>query len=135
MIGILIIAHETLGDSLIACASHMLSTKPEQLEALSVNVDEDPGELLEKAKTMANKLNTGSGVLVLSDMVGGTPCNIATKLVGISNAEGLSGLNLPMLIVALSNRELPMAYCLEKTIASGRESIIHFTEIGDVQHD
>jgi PTS system ascorbate-specific IIA component len=135
MIGILIIAHETFGDSLIACASHMLGSQPKQLEALSVRSDDDPEELLDKAHAIVKRINTGDGVLVLSDMVGGTPCNIATKLVGISNAEGLSGLNLPMLIVALSNRELPIAYCVEKTIASGRESIIHFTEIGSVQHD
>lgn len=135
MIGIFIITHEGLGESLIQCASHMLSMRPEQLVALSVKSDDDPDAVLLKAMTIMKEIDHGDGVIVLSDMVGGTPCNIATKLVGISNAEGISGINLPMLIVALTNRELPIAYCLEKTIASGRESIIHFTEIGCVQHD
>ena len=135
MIGIFIITHDGLGESLIQCASHMLSARPEQLVALSVKSNDDPDTVLLKAKATMQEIDHGDGVIVLSDMVGGTPCNIATKLVGISNAEGISGINLPMLIVALSNRELPIAYCLEKIIASGRESIIHFTEIGSVQHD
>jgi mannose PTS system EIIA component len=135
MIGILIIAHKKLGESLIECAVHMLGEKPAQLEAIGVTSKDDPDQLLLNAKEMIKDLDTGDGVLVLSDIYGGTPCNIASKLVGISNAEGLSGLNLPMLIVALTNRELPIAYCLEKTINNGRESIIHFTEIGCVLHD
>jgi mannose PTS system EIIA component len=135
MIGILIIAHKKLGESLIECAVHMLGEKPAQLEAIGVTSKDDPDQLLLNAKEMIKDLDTGDGVLVLSDIYGGTPCNIASKLVGISNAEGLSGLNLPMLIVALTNRELPIAYCLEKTINNGRESIVHFTEIGCVLHD
>lgn len=135
MIGILIIAHENLGQSLIDCASHILSTTPKQLAALDVKSNDDPEKLLKDAQKIVDEINSGDGVLVLSDMVGGTPCNIATKLVGISNAEGLSGVSLPMLIVALSNREQQIAFCVEKTIDSGRESIIHFTEIGCVQHD
>ena len=135
MIGILIIAHETLGSSLIQCASHMLNTKPKQLVALGVDSQDDPDKLLKEAQTVLKEIDSGDGVLVLSDMYGSTPSNIATKLVGISNAEGLSGLNLPMLIVALSNRDLPIAYCVEKTINSGRDSIVHFTEIGCVLHD
>lgn len=135
MIGIFIIAHKKLGDSLIECASHMLGKKPEQLVALGVTSKDDPDQLLQEAQGILKEIDTGEGVLVLSDIYGGTPCNIASKLVGISNAEGLSGLNLPMLIVALTNRELPIAYCVEKTINSGRESIMHFTEIGCVLHD
>lgn len=135
MIGIFIIAHKKLGDSLIECASHMLGKKPEQLVALGVTSKDDPDQLLQEAQAILKEIDTGEGVLVLSDIYGGTPCNIASKLVGISNAEGLSGLNLPMLIVALTNRELPIAYCVEKTINSGRESIMHFTEIGCVLHD
>jgi mannose PTS system EIIA component len=135
MIGILIIAHKKLGDSLIECASHMLGKKPEQLVALGVTSKDDPDVLLQEAKAILKDIDSGDGVLVLSDIYGGTPCNIAAKLVGISKAEGISGLNLPMLIVALSNRELPIAYCVEKTINSTRESIVHFTEIGCVLHD
>jgi len=135
MIGILIIAHERLGESLIDCASHMLGEKPQQLVALAVSGNDEPDKLLQKAQETVKEIDTGEGVLVFSDIYGGTPCNIATKLVGISNAKGLSGVNLPMLIVALSNRELSIAYCIEKTINNGRDSIVHFTEIGCVPHD
>jgi len=135
MIGILIITHETLGNSLIQCASHMLSTQPKKLVALEVGSQDDPDKLLQEAQTALKTIDSGDGVLVLSDIYGSTPSNIATKLVGISNAEGISGLNLPMLIVALSNRDLPIAYCVDKIINSTKESIVHFTEIGCVLHD
>jgi mannose PTS system EIIA component len=132
MIGILIIAHEQLGESLIDCASHMLGERPKQLSALAVKCDVEPDALLQEAQVIANQLDSGDGVLVLSDIYGGTPCNIATKLVSSNHSQGVSGLNLPMLIVALSYRNLPFEDCLNRTINSGQESIVHFNEKGCV---
>lgn len=132
MIGILIIAHERLGESLIECATHMLGERPQQLHALAVKSDDEPDAILQQAQEIAQKLDSGDGVLVLSDIYGGTPCNIATKLVVSSHSQGISGLNLPMLIVALSYRNLPFDECLTKTMNSGQESVIQFDERGCV---
>jgi mannose PTS system EIIA component len=132
MIGILIIAHERLGESLIECATHMLGERPQQLHALSVKSSDEPETLLEQAQTIARQLDSGNGVLVLSDIYGGTPCNIATKLVSSNHSQGISGLNLPMLIVALSYRHLPFDECLSRTMNSGQESVVHFNEKGCV---
>ena len=132
MIGILIISHEKLGDSLIACATHMLGETPQQLSALAVKGDVEPEALLQQAKQMAIELDSGEGVLILSDIFGGTPCNIATKLVSMRQSHGISGLNLPMLIEALSNRHLSLEDCLNQTMNNGQESILHFNEKGCV---
>ncbi len=132
MIGILIIAHETLGSSLITCAEHMLGEQPEQLQTLAVSGEHDPEALLQAAQRLVQSLDTGDGVLVLSDIFGGTPCNIAMKLTSMDNVEGVSGLNFPMLITALNYRHLPIEACLDKTINNGQESIVHFNETGYV---
>ncbi len=132
MIGILIIAHERLGESLIECATHMLGERPQQLHALAVKSNDEPEVLLKQAQEIARQIDSGDGVLVLSDIYGGTPCNIATRLVGSSHSHGISGLNLPMLIVALSYRNLPFDECLTKAMNSGQESVVHFNEKGCV---
>jgi PTS system ascorbate-specific IIA component len=130
MIGILIIAHERLGESLIECATHMLGERPKQLHALAVKSNDEPDILLQQAQAIADEIDSGDGVLVLSDIYGGTPCNIATKLVSSSHTQGISGLNLPMLIVALSYRNLPFDDCLNKAMNSGQESVVYFNEKG-----
>lgn len=130
MIGILIIAHGTLGDSLIHCATHVLGERPPLLKQLGVSVHDDPVELLPMARTLVNELNEeeGGGVLVLSDIYGATPCNIASRLMEPGRVEGISGVNLPMLVRALSYRNEPLDVLLEKAMAGGTGGIIHITE-------
>ena len=127
MIGILIIAHGTLGDSLIHCATHVLGKRPPLLKQLGVSVHDDPVELLPLARSMVNELNEedGGGVLVLSDIYGATPCNIACRLLEPGRVEGLSGVNLPMLVRALSYRNETLENLLEKAIAGGNGGILH----------
>ncbi len=98
MIGILIIAHGSLGESLIHCASHVLGKTPPQLAYFAVGTDDDPTNLLPKAQKVLASLDTGEGVIVLSDMYGATPCNLVTKLLSPSHVEGVAGVNLPMLV-------------------------------------
>ena len=80
MIGILIVAHGTLGESLIHCASHVTGSRPLQLMQLGVTIHDDPTAILPQARELVKQLNSGDGVLILSDMYGATPCNIVCKL-------------------------------------------------------
>lgn len=129
MIGILIIAHGTLGDSLIHCATHVLGTRPPLLKQLGVSVHDDPVELLPLARALVHELNEeeGGGVLVLSDIYGATPCNIACRLMEPGRVEGLSGVNLPMLVRAISYRNETLEVLVEKAIAGGTGGILHIT--------
>ena len=104
MIGILIIAHGNLGESLMECAKHVIGNEPRQLAFLAVNTQDNPGELLPKAQQLIAALNTGDGVLVLSDMYGATPCNIVTKLLSPGIVEGVAGVNMPMICLLYTSR-------------------------------
>lgn len=130
MIGILIIAHGTLGDSLIHCATHVLGQRPPLLKQLGVSVHDDPVELLPMARALVSELNEeeGGGVLVLSDIYGATPCNIASRLLEPGRVEGISGVNLPMLVRALSYRNEPLNVLLDKAMAGGTGGILHMSE-------
>jgi mannose PTS system EIIA component len=124
MIGILIIAHGTLGESLIHCASHVLNKRPPRLRQIGVTAQDDPLLLLPQARALLKELNDGSGVLILSDMYGGSPSNIAAKLLVPGHVEGVAGVNLPMLIRALTYREKPLATLITKAVSGGCEGVL-----------
>ena len=124
MIGILILAHGTLGESLIHCASHVLNKRPPRLRQLGVTAQDDPLLLLPQARALVRELDDGSGVLILSDMYGGSPSNIAAKLLIPDRVEGVAGVNLPMLIRALTYREKPLATLITKAVSGGCEGVL-----------
>jgi len=91
MIGVVIIAHETLGDALIRCVTHVLGSRPAKLESLSVGSHDDTFNLLPQARQLIASLDDGDGVLVLSDIYGGTPCNLACKTMDPGRVEVVAG--------------------------------------------
>ena len=130
MIGILIIAHGSLGESLIHCVSHVMGKAPPQLAYFAMGTDDDPSDLLPQARQLVKTLDTGEGVLILSDMYGASPCNLVVKLISPSHVEGVAGVNLPMLMRVLNYRDKPIKTCLEKAISGGRDGVVHFTKTG-----
>lgn len=124
MIGLLIISHGTLGESLIHCASHMLNKRPPRLRQLGVTAQDDPGQLVPQARKMVKELDEGDGVLVLTDMYGGSPSNIAAKLVIPGKIEAVAGVNLPMLIRALTYRDKSLQVMITKAISGGCEGVL-----------
>jgi PTS system mannose-specific IIA component len=130
MIGILIVSHGTLGESLIHSASHVLGKRPLFLRQLGVTVHDDPEAILPVAEDLIRFLDQGQGVLVLTDMYGATPSNIAAKLLRPGRVEGLAGVNLPMLIRALTYRDEPLAVVLEKSLSGAGEGILRMGHPG-----
>ena len=124
MIGILIIAHGNLGESLINCATHVLNKVPPRILALGVSARDDPALLLPHAISMVKELDSGSGVLVLSDMYGGSPSNIASKVVMPGRVEAVCGINLPMLIRVLTYRERDLQTIVTKAVSGGCEGVM-----------
>jgi PTS system ascorbate-specific IIA component len=125
MIGILIIAHGTLGESLLHCASHILGRRPRQLAQIGITPQDDPQLILPQAIRLTRGLDSGNGVLVLTDIFGGTPSNVASRLLIPGKVEGASGVNLPMLIRALTYRNETLAIVLEKALSGGTEGVVH----------
>ena len=135
MIGILVIAHGTLGESLIHCASHVMGTRPPLMRQLGVGTHDDPTSLLPQAQRMVKELDEGQGVLILSDIYGATPCNMVGRLLEPGRVEGVAGVNLPMLVRALTYRNESLKTLVEKALSGGREGVIHFTEEACKHHD
>ncbi|HXV11129.1 MAG TPA: PTS fructose transporter subunit IIA [Burkholderiales bacterium] len=124
MIGILIITHGTLGESLIHCASHVLNKRPPRVKQLGVTAQDDPFSLLPQARALIKELDDGDGVLILSDIFGGSPANIASKLVVPGRVEGVAGVNLPMLIRVLTYRDKPLQTAVVKAVSGGCDGVV-----------
>ena len=114
MIGILIIAHGTLGDSLIHCASHVFGGPQPRLATVWGGGPGRPRSAVASGAGDDWGLDDGSGVLVLTDMYGATPSNIACRLVEPGRVECVAGVNLPMLVRAITYRNDPLEAVAEK---------------------
>lgn len=124
MIGILVLTHEDLGEYLIRCASHVMGVSPPQVGYLSVFIHDTPEAVLAKGKALIQQLDSGEGVLILSDMLGATPCNVASRLVQAGKVECIAGVNLPMLVRALTYRHEPLPVVVEKGLSGGQRGVI-----------
>jgi PTS system ascorbate-specific IIA component len=125
LIGILIIAHDSLGDSLVRAVTHVLGTRPPQFEVLSVAATDDPLQLIPAAREQIARLDTGKGVVIFSDIYGATPCNLACKLLQPGRVEGLAGVNLPMLVRAFTYRNKGMETMIKKAVSGGCDGVLH----------
>ena len=125
MIGLLLITHDTFGESLIQCACHVLNKRPEQVLQLGVAAGDDPIDLLPLARQLAKLVDTGEGVLIMTDIYGATPSNLAAKLLEPGCIEGLAGVNLPMLLRAISYRDKGMETLLMRATGGGRDGVLN----------
>ena len=123
MIGILIITHASLGKELIGAAEFILGSL-EHVEAMAVEAGHDPGILQQRLKKSIERLSNGDGVLILTDMFGGTPNNISLSYLEEGAVEVVTGVNLPMLIKAVSDRgKYSLGELASKVGQAGREAI------------
>ncbi len=124
MIGILIVCHGSLASSLAAAVTHVLGHRPEQFDTLSVGAKDDPSQMLPKARQLVKDLDTGEGVLVFSDIYGATPCNLASKLLVAGRVEAVAGVNLPMLVRAITYRDRDLDTMIKKAISGGCDGVL-----------
>jgi PTS system mannose-specific IIA component len=129
MIGIFLVTHFGLGETLIQCACHVLNKRPALIQQLGVAAQDDPLDALPLARQLLATVDCGSGVLVLTDIYGATPSNIATKLLEPGRVEGIAGVNLPMLLRALNYRDRDMETLLARTIAGGRDGVVNMLKL------
>ena len=129
MISILVIAHGTLAESLVEGATHILGQRPLALATLDFRGHADPDEWQHIVQARISVLDQGDGVLVLADVYGATPCNTLCRVLTPSHVEGVTGVNLPMLLKALNYRDsLPLLDLVERIVNGGRNSINHINE-------
>ncbi len=125
MIGILLVTHGTLGESLVQCACHVLNKRPPKIAQLGLSAQDDPLDILPLARQMLAWTDSGHGVLLLTDIYGATPCNVAAKLIEPGRVEAIAGVNLPMLLRVLTYRERDMKTLLQRAVSGGCDGVLH----------
>jgi PTS system ascorbate-specific IIA component len=120
MIGILLLTHAPLGQAFVDAASHVFHGHPPRLEAIDVVADQDTGEVKRLANEAIARLDDGSGVLVITDVMGGTPCNCTLVLSQPEHVEVIAGISLPMLLRALTYRNSALDVVTEMALAGGQ---------------
>nr|WP_207161370.1 PTS fructose transporter subunit IIA [Rhabdochromatium marinum] len=120
----LVITHNQIGAELLVTATRMFGTCPLTAAALDVTEYDDPDQLYERAISVANELDDGSGLLILTDLFGSTPSNIATGISHDHQARVLAGVNLPMLVRALNYHWLDLSALTEKALSGGRDGVL-----------
>jgi PTS system ascorbate-specific IIA component len=124
-VGLLTITHQPLGSALLRVASGILGSDPQGIEAMEV-VNDVPCELLmTDAGRRLERLDRGDGVLILTDLYGSTPANVAVALLGTERRlRVIAGINLPMLLRALTYAALDLDAVAEKALQGGRDGVL-----------
>ena len=122
-VGLLIITHGDIGNSLLDTAIVVMGTCPLRTRTLGIPMASDPEQLQQRAQPYLEELEQGDGVLILSDLYGSTPSNIACRL-RTEKVAVITGLNLPMLIRVLNYPDLDLFAVAEKAMGGGRDGIV-----------
>ena len=125
MIGVLIVSHGDIGTSLLTSASQILGEPPSQVATLSVWRADDVDDLVLRARELMESLDSGDGVLVLTDIFGATPGNVVSRLLEDGRIEGVSGVSLPMLLRVLTGRNGSLSAAVQRALSGGAEGVVH----------
>ena len=128
MIGILIVTHGDIGLSLLKSAAQILGKSFNNTNCISVESNHEIHTYKKTINSELLKLNSGKGVLIMSDMYGATPTNILKDLVVANKIEVLTGINLPMLIQALTNRDSELKKLISDCLKCGKDSVINLND-------
>ncbi|MEB0138899.1 MULTISPECIES: PTS fructose transporter subunit IIA [unclassified Undibacterium] len=124
MVAILLMTHAPLGSAFIAAATHVFRGRPERLEAIDVQADQNTDEVNQLARAAVERLNDGSGVLVMTDIMGGTPSNCCRALGEPDQVAIIAGISLPMLLRAITYRSDVLDVVVEMALAGGQNGAL-----------
>ena len=132
MIGVLLVTHGEIGTALLNSASQILGAPPAQVTTLSVWRQDDPDDLILRARELLEQIDAGDGVLVLTDIFGATPGNVVSRLLADDHVEGVSGVSLPMLLRVLTGRNgskgSNLRGAVERALSGGSEGLVHMNQ-------
>ena len=124
MVGILLMTHAPLGQAFIAAVAHVFRGPKERIEAIDVTADQDTNEINALAKSAVARLDEGDGVLVITDIKGGTPSNCCNSLANPGRVEVIAGISLPMLLRAITYRRDTLDVVVEMALAGAQNGAV-----------
>jgi len=124
MVGILLLTHAPLGQAFITAVAHVFRGPTERFEAIDVVADQDPHEVNSLAKAAIARLDEGDGVLVITDIKGGTPSNCCNALSNNGNVQTIAGISLPMLLRAITYRRDTLDVVVEMALAGAQNGAV-----------
>ncbi|MCA2005818.1 PTS sugar transporter subunit IIA [Tritonibacter mobilis] len=122
MIGIVIVAHGGLAKEYLAAVEHVVGRQP-ALMAIAIGPEDDRDTKQDEICAAANSVDIGDGVVVVTDLFGGSPSNLSLRACAPANRRILYGANLPMLIKLAKSRHLPVADAVRHAMEAGRKYI------------
>lgn len=126
--GILVITHSNYGESLLAAAESILGPI-ENCAALSIDITADVKETIDGLRSTVENMNKGNGVLILTDMFGGTPTNLSLSLLSIKGVEVVTGVNLPMILRAAGHSTTKIETLAEEAKQAGLQGIVSASDM------
>lgn len=127
MIGVLLVTHGRMGQHLVDTVSGMLGELSLPTDIVEVHRSDDPDELMLAARNAAQALDTGDGVLILTDAFGSTPSNIANRAATESGHRVIAGINLPMLVRIYNYPKLGLDEMVTSALQAGRQGVMPCT--------
>ncbi|HEU5436844.1 MAG TPA: PTS fructose transporter subunit IIA [Telluria sp.] len=124
MVGILLLTHAPLGQAFIAAVAHVFRGTTERFEAIDVTADQDIAEVHDLARDAITRLDDGNGVLVITDIKGGTPSNCCNSLTIPGQVEVIAGISLPMLLRAITYRRDTLDVVVEMALAGAQSGAV-----------
>jgi PTS system mannose-specific IIA component len=134
-IGVLIVSHGPLGEVMLDVAIKSIHACPVATRTLSVPLDANPEILYKQAKHLVSELDDGDGVLILTDIYGATPSNIANRLAAEENVMVVSGMNLAMLLRVFNYPQLKLSQLAEKAVDGGQNGIMLSQGRNEIHND
>jgi PTS system ascorbate-specific IIA component len=124
MVGILLMTHAPLGQAFITAVSHVFRGPTERFEAIDVTADQNLGEVAGLARAAIARLDDGDGVLVITDIKGGTPSNCCDSLAKAGQVEVIAGISMPMLLRAITYRRDSLDVVVEMALAGAQNGAV-----------
>lgn len=124
MAAIVVVAHQNLGRELVRAALHIVGHGVPDLDHVDISPEWPYEEARERVRAALDRVGSGEGVILATDMYGGTPANLALDFLDPGHVEVVAGLNLPMLVRLLTYRSRPLEEQVQKGLEGGREGVL-----------
>ena len=130
MIGLVLVTHGGLANEFQLALEHVVGPQ-DQFETISIGPDDDMEQRRQDIMDAVTRVNQGSGAIILTDMFGGTPSNLAISIMEPGSIEVIAGMNLPMLIKLAKSRHLEVPQAVDSAMQAGRKYINSFEGLSD----